>query len=105
MKLSKLLVALLFIVACFLVSPLTVLAADETEDGVSLAEAKKVAVYYVTGYSETIKRWSDATVGQATEYYTDDRISAYEFKVTHLTAIVRFCKFCNSARLAFKACK
>ena len=65
-----------------LTSPVAV-TADSTVDsgGVTEKQAREVASYYVKGYAKTIDDWQGAVIGEAKEYYTDDKISAYEFEV------------------------
>jgi hypothetical protein len=58
-----------------------VFAANEVQPDVSEKEAREVAAYYVKGYSKSINEWQGATIGNVDEYYTDERVSAYEFKV------------------------
>jgi hypothetical protein len=48
---------------------------------VSKEEARKAASYYVKGYADVISKWKGAVVGDGTEYYTNEVLSAYEFRV------------------------
>ncbi|MDD4858898.1 MAG: C10 family peptidase [Dehalococcoidales bacterium] len=78
-KCFLLLCAFLSLSVLFVQSP--VFSADNEKLGVSEKEAREVALFYVRGYASTITEWKGAVIGSGSEYYTDEKVSAYEFSV------------------------
>ena len=70
-----------FLILFVLLGQTPIYASDARKPDISEEEAYEVAAYYVKGHADTITEWKGAIIGDGIEYYTDEIVSAYEFKI------------------------